>query len=125
MRRATSARRRLRPQGAYDLSLAVLSRVAAAGVPAKTGLMIGFGEQIADIEATLRDVYATGCRMLTVGQYLRSDRANPPVAHYYRPADFIAIRQMAEAMGFAQVQAGPLVRSSYHAAAMFAAGAEH
>lgn len=121
---ARSHYRRLRPQGDYDLSLAVLARIAAAGVPAKTGLMVGFGEEMAAIEATLRDVYATGCRMLTVGQYLRSARGNPPVARYYPPADFAAIRQMARAMGFAQVQADPLVRSSYHAAAMFAAAAE-
>ena len=118
---ARSHYRQLRPQGDYDLSLQVLERIAAAGLPAKTGLMVGFGEAMPDIEATLRDVYATGCRMLTVGQYLRSDRANAPVQRYYRPEEFDALQQMACALGFRQVFAAPLVRSSYQASSMFAA----
>ena len=105
----------LRPQGDYDLSLSVLRRIAEAGFPAKSGLMIGFGETPDDIERTMDDLLHSGCSMLTIGQYLRSHKEGFPVAKYYTPDEFNSIAEKAKLMGFRHVLSGPLVRSSYHA----------
>lgn len=109
---------KLRPQGSYDRSLQVISAAADSGLPAKSGLMIGFGETMDDIEATLRDLRGANCGILTVGQYLRSWRDGFPVVKFYRPDEFDDIRAMAVSLGFSKVLAGPLVRSSYHAGVM-------
>jgi len=114
----SSLYKQLRPAGDYELSLRLLSRAAAAGIPAKSGLMIGFGETIADIEKTFGDLYAAGCRILTVGQYLQSRKNGFPVNKYYTPEEFTLIGDMAKNMGFERVMSGPLIRSSYHAADM-------
>lgn len=106
----------LRPQGNYDYSLRVLRRIADAGFPAKSGLMIGFGETTDDIERTMDELKAAGCSMLTVGQYLRSYRDGFPVAKFYTPDEFNSIAEKAKRIGFSRVLSGPLVRSSYHAA---------
>jgi lipoyl synthase len=110
--------RELRPQGDYDRSLRLLERIAGAGLTPKSGLMVGLGESPGDIRSTLQDLYAAGCRMLTIGQYLQAHRDNVPVAQFYTPGEFAEMRTMALDVGFDRVQAGPLVRSSYHAAAM-------
>ena len=110
----------LRPQGDYLFSLNVLHRIAASGLPAKSGLMIGFGEERRDITATLQDLFSAGCTMLTVGQYLRSSKEGFPVKKYYTPDEFEEIRCEAEAIGFGKVLSGPLVRSSYHAEKTYA-----
>ena len=107
--------RELRPLGDYNGSLQLLKKVSASGIPAKSGLMIGFGETIDDIRHTLEDLRDQGCSMLTVGQYLQSRRDGYPVAKYYHPREFRQIKEMAEDMGFSQVMSGPMVRSSYHA----------
>ncbi len=107
--------RELRPLGDYNHSLQLLKRTAASGIPAKSGLMIGFGETIDDIRHTLEDLLANGCSMLTVGQYLQSRNDGYPVVKYYHPSEFMEIKEMAEEMGFSQVMSGPMVRSSYHA----------
>ncbi len=108
----------LRPLGNYNLSLELLKQVNGSNIPAKSGLMIGFGESMDDIRNTLEDLVHTGCRMLTVGQYLQSRRDGFPVVKYYHPDEFKQISEMAYSMGFDQVMSGPLVRSSYHAAEM-------
>lgn len=108
----------LRPNGDYDLSLELIHRVYRSGVPAKSGLMIGFGEDRKDIDATFKDLYSAGCRMLTVGQYLQSDRRGYPVKKYYRPEEFEEIRQAAVSVGIQNVYSGPQVRSSYRAEEM-------
>ena len=105
----------LRPQGDYNYSLNVLKRIAASGVIAKSGLMIGFGEERRDITATMTDLLNTGCSILTVGQYLRSSKDGFAVKKYYTPEEFKEIASEAEAIGFKKVVSGPLVRSSYHA----------
>lgn len=110
--------RELRPMGDYDLSLRLLRRASESGIPAKSGLMIGFGEGLKDIEETLRDLRRAGCTILTVGQYLTPSREGYPVKRYYHPDEFREIALMAEEIGFTRVQSGPLVRSSYHADAM-------
>jgi lipoic acid synthetase len=106
----------LRPQGDYDVSLSVLRSIADAGFPAKSGLMIGFGETAEDIDRTLDDLREAGCSMLTVGQYLRSHRDGFRVAKYYEPSEFDLIAEKAKRLGFSHVLSGPMVRSSYHAA---------
>lgn len=105
----------VRPQADYGRSLELLARAAAAGFPAKSGLMLGLGESDADLEETLRDLRAAGVSMLTLGQYLPPSKAHHPLARYVSPEAFDAWRDRALAMGFASVHAGPFVRSSYHA----------
>lgn len=106
---------RLRPDGDYRRSLEVLRETADAGFPAKSGLMIGFGETTDDILKTLEDLRGAGVSILTVGQYLRSKRDGFPVARYYHPEEFEEIGDVARRMGFTSVRSGPLVRSSYRA----------
>lgn len=109
----------LRPQGNYAFSLSVIKRISDAGAVAKSGLMVGFGETDDDIAETLDDLLKVGCRILTVGQYLRASKDGFPVRKYYRPEEFDAIASRAKTAGFEKVLAGPLVRSSYHAEKTF------
>ncbi|WP_428561239.1 MAG: lipoyl synthase [Solidesulfovibrio sp. DCME] len=108
----------VRPKADYALSLAILGRAVAAGLAVKSGLMLGLGETDAEIAATLGDLRAAGCRQLTLGQYLAPTPAHAPVDRYVTPAAFAAWADAARAMGFDNVAAGPLVRSSYRAEAM-------
>ena len=105
----------LRPAGDYHLSLALLARAAGSDIPAKSGLMIGFGENMTDIKNTIQDLCNAGCSMLTVGQYLKSSKAGYDVVKYYHPEEFLEIKEYALARGFKKVLSGPLIRSSYHA----------
>jgi len=89
--------------------------VASSGRPAKSGLMLGLGESMDQVRATLEDLLRAGCSILTAGQYLRSRRENHPVERFYTPEEFERVRELAESMGFGRVLAGPMVRSSYHA----------
>ena len=107
---------RLRPDGDRGRSLEVLREIADAGFPAKSGLMIGFGETTDDIIRTLEDLRTAGVTILTVGQYLQSKKNGFPVARYYHPEEFEEIGDIARKMGFGSVRSGPLVRSSYRAA---------
>ncbi len=107
----------IRPQADYDRSLQVL-RSAARLRPrtlVKSGLMLGLGENDAELRQALRDLLDNGCRALTLGQYLAPSRRHFPVARYVTPAEFENYRQFALQLGFAGVAAGPLVRSSYQA----------
>ena len=81
----------------------------------KSGIIVGLGEEQDELLDTMRDVRAAGVSILTLGQYLRPSPAHLPVARYYHPDEFVALAQAGRAMGFAHVEAGPLVRSSYHA----------
>lgn len=113
----------LRPKGDYSHSLNLLREVSGAGFPAKSGLMIGFGESTEDITRTLEDLRTAGVSILTVGQYLQSKRDGFPVARYYHPDEFEEIGEAAKGMGFLAVRSGPLVRSSYRAGEYATAGA--
>lgn len=107
----------VRPQADYDRSLQVL-RMAAVWRPdlvVKSGLMVGLGETDDELMAAMADLCATGCRSLTLGQYLAPSPRHWPVARFVPPGQFEHYRQRALAMGFLAVAAGPLVRSSYHA----------
>jgi lipoic acid synthetase len=109
--------RTARPGGRYDRALQVLDRsqAYAPGIPTKSGLMVGLGEEWAEVVDTLRDLRSAGCQIVTIGQYLRPSLANLPLARYYAPEEFAELKRLALGMGFGHVESGPLVRSSYHA----------
>jgi len=108
---------RVRPGADYDRSLALLRRARSVSpaVAAKSGLMVGLGEETGELTAVMRDLAAAGVAALTLGQYLQPGRGNLPVERYLPPAEFEALAAAARAAGIAQVAAGPLVRSSYRA----------
>lgn len=107
----------LRPQGDYRRSLGVLRHArACGGMIVKSGFMIGFGEGAQDIEMLLNDLRAAGCDHVTIGQYQQPTVRHYPVIRYYDPDEFASLKDTALKLGFSHVEAGPLVRSSYHAA---------
>ena len=99
----------------YDTSLKVIEEIAASGIAAKSGIMVGLGETVEEVEETMDDLLAHGCKILTIGQYLQPSHRHYPVAAYIHPDQFEAYRITGEKKGFATVESGPLVRSSYHA----------
>ena len=109
--------RTARPGGRYDRALQLLDRARrwAPGIPTKSGLMVGLGEEWDEVVRTMRDLSGAGCAILTIGQYLRPSPANMPMARYYTPAEFAELKRLGLEMGFGHVESGPLVRSSYHA----------
>lgn len=110
----------VRPQADYRRSLDLLFRAAQSGCAVKSGIMAGLGETDAEIYSVLSDLRAAGCSMVTVGQYLRPFRDRLPVQRFVTPEAFADYGRHAKEMGFSGVAAGPLVRSSYHADAVFA-----
>jgi lipoic acid synthetase len=132
--------RRVRPQARYAQSLELLARADAwrcqpqsrdsglgtrdsrrhslPGLPAiktKSGLIVGLGETRDEVLETLSDLRAARCDIVTIGQYLQPHERRLPIEKYYTPEEFEEFRREGEAMGFARVESGPLVRSSYHA----------
>jgi lipoic acid synthetase len=114
--------RQARPGADYRNSLALLRQFKAAhgSIPTKSGLMLGLGETMEEVEQTLRDLREHDCDMLTLGQYLQPSRDHLPVARYVTPGEFDALAATAQGLGFASVASAPLVRSSYHADAQAA-----
>ncbi len=104
-----------RPAANYRRSLEVLRRAKEAGAVTKSGLMLGLGESADDLLTALRDLRSVGCDLLTLGQYLQPTRAHAPVAEYVTPEEFAGWKAVALDLGFADAEAGPLVRSSFHA----------
>jgi lipoic acid synthetase len=109
--------RQVRKGAVYERSLALLrrSKQAHPEVPTKTGLMLGLGEEKDEVLATMQDLAAQGTDILTLGQYLQPTREHLPIVRYVHPDEFAEYKILGEAMGFRHVEAGPLVRSSYHA----------
>jgi lipoic acid synthetase len=105
----------IRSVARYEVSLSVLRHIASSGVRAKSGLMVGLGETEGEIAEALNDIYATGCRIVTIGQYLAPSLAHIPVVEYVTPKKFEEYRLMGLEMGFEFVESSPLVRSSFHA----------
>ncbi len=108
---------RVRPGARYERSLDVLARARTRRPDCltKAGVMLGLGEETDEVRAVLTDLRAVDCDILTLGQYLRPSPAHLPLVRYLHPDEFAALRKIAEEMGFRHVEAGPLVRSSYHA----------
>ncbi len=101
----------------YERSLRLLrrSREIAPAIPTKSGLMLGLGETFAEVSAVLADLAAVGVDIVTIGQYLRPSVEQLPVARFYSPEEFAALKREGERRGIRHVESGPLVRSSYHA----------
>jgi lipoic acid synthetase len=106
-----------RPGGRYPRALELLRRAKQLdpGMLTKSGIMCGLGEEWDELVATMRDVRAQGVDILTLGQYLRPSSDHLPIARYYTPDEFAELRRIGIEMGYRHVEAGPLVRSSYHA----------
>lgn len=85
------------------------------GARTKSGLIVGMGETEDEIRQVMRDLRASGCDVMTIGQYLQPTKAHLPVSRFYHPDEFAAFKAEGLALGFAHVESGPLVRSSYHA----------
>jgi lipoic acid synthetase len=109
--------RMARSGGRYVRTLELLdrSRRYAPGIPTKTGVMVGLGEEHDELVATFKDLRDVGCGILTIGQYLRPSAGHAPMVRYYHPDEFRDLKAIALELGFVHVESGPLVRSSYHA----------
>ena len=103
--------------GRYERTLEIFrqARRVAPGLRTKSGIILGLGEERDELVATMRDLREAEVNILTLGQYLRPSAQHLPVARYYHPDEFRALGEIGRAMGFAHVESGPLVRSSYHA----------
>ena len=107
--------RQVRPQAKYARSLELLRIAKDQGLVIKTGMMLGLGEEEHEIDAVLEDLFAIGCDILTLGQYLQPTPNHLPVVRWVHPEEFVAWKIRGEARGIRHVESGPLVRSSYHA----------
>ena len=107
----------VRPGADYAWSLSLLRehKRCLPGVPTKSGLMLGLGETMDEVVATMRDLFEHGVNMLTIGQYLQPGRGYLPVRRYVHPDEFARLTEIGQGMGFSHVASAPLVRSSYHA----------
>lgn len=111
--------RRLTPEvrcnATYDRSLKVLSHIAASGIRAKSGIMLGLGETFREVIETMDDLLAAGVEVMTIGQYLQPTENHYPLKFYVHPATFEGYGRIGREKGFAHIESAPLVRSSYHA----------
>lgn len=105
----------IRPQGKYQRSITLLAHAKRLGMTTKSGFILGMGETLDEAREVMRDLRAVDCDILTIGQYLQPTRDHLPVARFYDPSEFAALKAEGLAMGFSHVESGPLVRSSYHA----------
>jgi lipoic acid synthetase len=109
--------RQVQPQDRYEWAAATLSNAKRLDpqVLTKSGIMLGLGETIDEVQATMRDLRSWGVEILTIGQYLQPSRGHLPIDRYYTPDEFAALKAYGLDLGFRWVESGPLVRSSYHA----------
>lgn len=105
--------RQVRIQAKYHRSLEVIRRLKDAGVRAKSGVMLGLGEEMDEVLQTMRDLRDNGCDVITLGQYLQPTSKHLPVLRYVHPDEFAIYREEGYKMGYDYVESGPLVRSSY------------
>ncbi len=111
--------KRIRPAFRYERSLDVIRQARAAGLVTKSNLILGMGEEPEEISQALRDLYEAGCELITITQYLRPSPRHHPVERWVKPEEFVELKEQAEAIGFAGVMSGPLVRSSYRAGRLY------
>jgi lipoic acid synthetase len=112
----------VRPQAKYDRSLDLLkqAKLLDSGLLTKSGLMLGLGESRDEVVQVMADLRQAGCDLLTIGQYLQPSLQHHQLVRYVRPEEFEELRIVGEKLGFVSVVSGPLVRSSYHAAEIYA-----
>ncbi|MGP3930856.1 lipoyl synthase [Nonomuraea sp. KM88] len=111
--------KRIRPAFRYDRSLQVITTAREAGLVTKSNLILGMGETREEITEAMRDLHAAGTDLLTITQYLRPTPRHHPVERWVKPEEFVELQAEAEAIGFAGVLSGPLVRSSYRAGRLY------
>ncbi len=111
--------KRIRPGFRYERSLDVLRAARADGLVTKSNLILGMGEERAEISQALQDLHDSGCELITITQYLRPSPKHHPVERWVKPEEFVELREEAEEIGFAGVMSGPLVRSSYRAGRLY------
>lgn len=105
----------IRSMSRYDHSLELLQYVSKSGLIAKTGIMLGLGETIGEVQKTMQDAFNAGVKVFTLGQYLRPSKEHYPVKEYIHPDVFKQLKEDGLKIGFTHVESGPQVRSSYHA----------
>ena len=111
--------KRIRPGFKYEKSLGVISAARDFGLVTKSNLILGMGEEIAEVHQALSDLHEAGCDLVTITQYLRPSLRHHPVDRWVRPEEFVELAKVAEEIGFAGVLSGPLVRSSYRAGKLY------
>jgi lipoic acid synthetase len=111
--------RRIRPGFRYDRSLQVITAAREAGLVTKSNLILGMGEERAEISQAMHDLHDAGCDLLTITQYLRPSPRHHPVERWVKPEEFVELQAEAEQIGFVGVLSGPLVRSSYRAGRLY------
>jgi len=111
--------KRIRPAFRYDRSLDVISQARAFGLITKSNLILGLGETREEVSQALQDLHDAGCDLITITQYLRPTSNHHPVERWVKPQEFVEMAEEAEAIGFAGVMSGPLVRSSYRAGRLY------
>lgn len=111
--------RRIRPAFSYERSLGVIEQARAAGLVTKSNLILGMGEEIAEVHQALTDLVDAGCELVTITQYLRPSTRHHPVSRWVRPEEFVELAEFAREAGFSGVMSGPLVRSSYRAGNLY------
>ncbi|MCL1937416.1 MAG: lipoyl synthase [Candidatus Azobacteroides sp.] len=104
----------IRSVAGYQTSLKMLKHVSDSGIPAKSGIMLGLGETPEEVVQTMEDLLSSGCRLLSIGQYLQPSAKNIPVEAYIHPSIFNNYKKTALSLGFKHVESSPLVRSSYN-----------
>lgn len=107
--------RAVRPSAGYARSLSMLAGAAAAGLVTKSGIIVGLGESVDEVDGVLADLAAVGCSIVTIGQYLRPTTNHLPVDRWVEPSEFDRWAQLGRELGISHVEASPLTRSSYHA----------
>ena len=111
--------KRIRPGFKYEKSLGVITEARDFGLVTKSNLILGMGEEIAEVHQALTDLHEAGCDLVTITQYLRPSLRHHPVDRWVRPEEFVELAKVAEEIGFAGVLSGPLVRSSYRAGKLY------
>ncbi|MGB3444961.1 MAG: lipoyl synthase [Actinophytocola sp.] len=117
--------KRIRPAFRYERSLQVITEAREFGLVTKSNLILGMGETPEEVTTALQDLHDAGCDIITITQYLRPSLRHHPVDRWVKPEEFLEHKESAEAIGFAGVMAGPLVRSSYRAGRLYAQAIAH
>ena len=111
--------KRIRPAFNYERSLNVITQAREFGLITKSNLILGMGEERAEVSQALKDLHSAGCDLVTITQYLRPSAKHHPIARWVKPNEFVELADEARALGFAGVMSGPLVRSSYRAGRLY------